>query len=96
MRGKKRCLEMKMIRFERPNEICLLSSISGIDGTGEIELLDLLRNRTRVSVVFELKSTNLSVRLLVQSLKLAKNSLTKRCKLRVAEYARVIEDRHQI
>jgi hypothetical protein len=34
MRGKKRCLEMKMIRFERPNEICLLSSISGIDGTG--------------------------------------------------------------
>jgi len=34
MRGKKRCLEMKKIRFERPNEICLLSSTSGIDGTG--------------------------------------------------------------
>ena len=34
MRGKKRRLEMKMIRFERPNEICLLSPTSGIDGTG--------------------------------------------------------------
>ena len=95
MRGKKRDLEMEMIRFERPNEICVLSSTSGIDGTGQIELLALSRNRTRVSVLFELKPTNLSARLLVQSLKLAKNSLTKRYKLRVAEYARSIEDRHQ-
>ena len=95
MRGKKRDLEMEMIRFERPNEICLLSSTSGIDGTGQIELLALSRNRTRVSVLFELKPTNLSARLLVQSLKLAKNSLTKRYKLRVAEYARSIKDRHQ-
>jgi hypothetical protein len=95
MRGKKRDLEMEMIRFERPNEICVLSSTSGIDGTGQIELLALSRNRTRVSVLFELKPTNLSARLLVQSLKLAKNSLTKRYKLRVAEYARSIKDRHQ-
>jgi len=95
MRGKKRDLEMEMIRFERPNEICVLSSTSGIDGTGQIELLALSRNRTRVSVLFELKPTNLSARLLVKSLKLAKNSLTKRYKLRVAEYAISIEDRHQ-
>ena len=95
MRGKKRDLEMEMTRFERPNEICVLSSISGIDGTGQIELLALSRNRTRVSVVFELKLTNLSTRLLVQLLKLAKNSLTKRYRLRVVEYAKSIEDRHQ-
>ena len=95
MRGKKRDLEMEMTRFERPNEICVLSSTSGIDGTGQIELLALSRNRTRVSVVFELKLTNLSARLLVQLLKLAKNSLTKRYRLRVAEYAKSIEDRHQ-
>ena len=95
MRGKKRDLEMEMTRFERSNEICVLSSTSGIDGTGQIELLALSRNRTRVSVVFELKPTNLSAQLLVQSLKLAKNSLTKRYKLRVAEYAKSIEDRRQ-
>ena len=95
MRGKKRDLEMEMTRFERSNEICVLSSTSGIDGTGQIELLALSRNRTRVSVVFELKPTNLSAQLLVQSLKLAKNSLTKRYRLRVAEYAKSIEDRHQ-
>ena len=95
MRGKKRNLELEMTRFDQPTEICVLSSTSGINGTGQIELLALLRGRTRILVEFELKPTNLSARLLVQSLKLAKNSLTKRYKLRVAEFAKNIEDRHK-
>jgi hypothetical protein len=37
----------------------------------------------------------LSARLLVQSLKLAKNSLNKRYKQRVAQYGKSIEDRHK-
>lgn len=95
MRGKMRNIEIGMTRFDQPNEICVLSSTSGIDGAGRIELVALSRNRTRISVEFELKPTNLSARLLVQSLKLAKGSLTKRYKLRVAEYAKSIEDRHK-
>lgn len=95
MRGKKRNLELEMTRFDQPTEICVLSSTSGINGTGQIELLALSRGRTRILVEFELKPTNLSARLLVQSLKLAKNSLTKRYKLRVAEFAKNIEDRHK-
>ena len=95
MRGKKRNLELEMTRFDQPTEICVLSSTSDINGTGQIELLALSRGRTRILVEFELKPTNLSARLLVQSLKLAKNSLTKRYKLRVAEFAKNIEDRHK-
>ena len=95
MRGKKRNLELEMTRFDQPTEICVLSSTSGINGTGQIELLALSRGRTRILVEFELKPTNLSARLLVHSLKLAKNSLTKRYKLRVAEFAKNIEDRHK-
>ena len=95
LRGKKRNLELEMTRFDQPTEICVLSSTSGINGTGQIELLALSRGRTRILVEFELKPTNLSARLLVQSLKLAKNSLTKRYKLRVAEFAKNIEDRHK-
>jgi hypothetical protein len=75
--------------------VCVMSSTSGIDGAGQIELVALSRDRTRISVEFELKPTNLSARLLVQSLKLAKVSLTKRYKLRVAEYAKSIEDHHK-
>lgn len=95
MRGKMRDLELEMVQFDRPNELCVLSSTSGIDGTGQIELLALSRNRTRVSVEYEIKPTNLSARLLVQSLKLAKSSLTKRYKMRVADYAKSIEERHK-
>lgn len=95
MRGKMRDIGIEMARFDRPNEICMTSTSSGIDGEGQIELVALSRNRTRVSVEFELKPTNLSARLLVQSLRLAKSSLTKRYKLRVEDYAKSIEDRHK-
>ena len=95
MRGKMRDINLEMVGYDKPNELRVLSSTSGIDGAGQIELVALSRNRTRISVEFELKPINLSARLLVQSLKLAKNSLNKRYKLRIAEYAKSIEDRHK-
>lgn len=95
MRGKMRDIDLEMVGYDKPNELRVLSSSNGIDGAGQIELVALSRNRTRISVEFELKPTNLSARLLVQSLKLAKNSLNNRYKLRIAEYAKSIEDRHK-
>ncbi|MDG1354009.1 MAG: hypothetical protein P8P70_12775 [Sulfitobacter sp.] len=60
-----------------------------------IELVALSKSRTRLMVSFDIKPLNLSARLLVQSLKLAKTSLTKKFKLRVAEFAKTLEDRHK-
>jgi|TARA_B110000908_G_scaffold171422_1_gene234116 hypothetical protein len=65
MRGKMRDINLEMIGFDKPNELRVLSSTSGIDGAGQIELVALSRNRTRISVEFELKPINLSARLLV-------------------------------
>ena len=45
-------------------------------------------------VALEIKPLNLSARLWVQSLKLAKATLSKKYKERVAEYARGMEERH--
>ena len=59
------------------------------------ELVALSKNRTRIMLSFDIKPLNLSARLLVQSLKLAKTSLTKKFKLRAAEYAKTLEERHQ-
>ena len=59
------------------------------------ELVALSKNRTRIMLSFHIKPLNLSARLLVQSLKLAKTSLTKKFKLRAAEYAKTLEERHQ-
>ncbi|KIN65364.1 DNA polymerase III subunits gamma and tau [Sulfitobacter noctilucae] len=94
LRGKRREMEVEMAVFDRPNEMVLESTSPGILGTTSFELIALSRSRTRVLVQLEIKPLNLSSRLLVQSLKLAKSSLTKKFKLRVAEYAKAMEERY--
>jgi hypothetical protein len=94
MRGKERKIEIEMVTFERPTEMILETTAPGMLGTTNLDLIALSRTRTRIKVELEVKPLNLTARLLVQSLKLAKNSLTKKYKSRVAYYAKQIEDRH--
>ena len=94
LRGKRRQVELEMVTFDKPNEMVLESTSPGLLGQMSFELMPLSRNRTRVLVELDVKPLNLSARLLVQSLKLAKNSLTRKYKLRVAEYAKVMEERY--
>lgn len=94
MRGKPRQLDLEMVRFEAPNEIWLEGTSPGMLSTTRFELMALSRSRTRVHVALEVKPVTLSARLLVQSLKLAKSSLSQKFKQRVADYARGMEDRY--
>ena len=94
LRGKKRELTIEMVTFQRPDEMVLDSLSQGGAAQMSFELMALSRNRTRVLVALEVKPLNLSARLWVQSMKLAKATLTKKYKQRVAEYARGMEDRH--
>lgn len=94
LRGKRRQIEVEMVIFDRPSEILLESTSPGLLGTTTFEMTALSRDRTRVRVSLEIKPLTLSTRLLVQSLKLAKNSLTRKFKLRVAEHAKSMEDRY--
>ena len=94
MRGKPRDLEITLVEYNRPDYLLFQSKSAGIEGALSMDLMALSRGRTRLSVALELKPKNLSARLLVQSLKLAKSNLTLRFKQRVAEYAKVIEDRN--
>ncbi len=95
LRGKRRQVEIEMITFEKPDEMVLECHSQGLMTLLTIELVALSKNRTRIMVSFDIKPLNLSARLLVQSLKLAKTSLTKKYKLRVAEFAKTLEDRHK-
>ena len=94
LRGKRREVELEMVTYDRPNEIVIESTSPGMVGEMSFELIALSRSRTRVKAELEVKPLNLSARLLVQSLKLAKTKLTKRYKMRVAEYAKVMEERY--
>jgi hypothetical protein len=94
MRGKRRDLQIEMVTFDRPNDMILGSTSPGLIGQMSFELMSLSRSRTRLNVELDVKPLTLSARLLVQSMKLAKASLTRKYKLRVGEYAKGMEERY--
>jgi carbon monoxide dehydrogenase subunit G len=93
MRGKLRKVDVKLVEYTEPTVLRFEGISGGIDSVATMELVALSAKRTRLGVVFNMKPKTLSARLLVQSLKLAKSNLTKRFKLRVADYAKSVEDR---
>ena len=94
LRGKMRDLQMELTDLDAPNGLVLSSRSPGMGGNLVVDLVALSRGRTRMSMDIELKPANLSSRLLVQSLKLARSNLTTRYKLRIAGFARDLEDRY--
>lgn len=94
MRGKRREMQIEMVTFDRPNDMLLETTSQGLIGLMSFELMALSRSRTRINVELEVKPLTLSARLLVQSMKLAKSSLTRKYKMRVAEYAKGMEERY--
>lgn len=92
-RGKPREIRLTLLSYTPDTGLALTGSGSGIDGRMEIELLALSPQRTRMSVQLDLSPANLTGRLMVQSLKLARSKLTSRFKLRLAEFAKFTEER---
>ncbi len=93
-RGRQREVDVTLSDYERPNVLAFSFEGSGIRGEFKLELVALSRRRTRLGLWLEIKPETLSARLLIQSLKLGKSTLDKRFKLRVADYAKDLEDRH--
>jgi hypothetical protein len=95
LRGKRRDVRVELVGFERPSEMVIDSRSNGLDGAMRIDAVALTPTHTQIKVELEITPQNLSARLLVQSLKLAKASLNRKYKLRVADYAKSIEDRYR-
>lgn len=93
MRGKPRKLHLVLTAIDPPNALHFESNSPGLDGVLTIDLVALSPRRTRLAIMLNLAPKTLSARLFLQSLKLAKSNLTKRFKVKVAEYAKAIEDR---
>ncbi|MEM6940677.1 MAG: SRPBCC family protein [Pseudomonadota bacterium] len=86
LRGKRREVEMEMVSFDPPYEMVMESNSPGMLGTTTLEFFALPPQGTRLRVQLEIRPINLSGRLLIQSLKLAKGSLSTKFKERVAHY----------
>ncbi|GHF37164.1 SRPBCC family protein [Seohaeicola zhoushanensis] len=93
LRGKSRDLRLTLAQYDRPTAIRFEAVSQGLDGTLTLDLLSLSKKRTRMAVVLELKPKTLPARLLIQSLRLTKATLTKRFKLKVATFAKSLENR---
>ncbi|GHE96454.1 DNA polymerase III subunit gamma/tau [Aliiroseovarius zhejiangensis] len=94
-RNRTRTADMLLKTYEAPHQIELFSKISGIEATVEVELLSLSRNRTRMIMSIDMRPRTIPARLLLQSMKLARATLVKRYRKRVAKYAMSIENRYR-
>lgn len=90
-RGRKRELRLELVHCDPDTGIAFQAQSGSMNGSFVVDLLALSKTRTRMSVELEMQPQNLSARLLIQSFKLAKAGLTKRFKLRVAEYSKEME-----
>lgn len=93
-RGKRRQVKLELISYDAPNGMRFSATSPLILGDIRVDLVALSRGRTRMNIEVEIQPRTLSARLLVQSLKLAKGNVTKRFEMRMASYARDIEDRY--
>lgn len=94
-RGKERKMTAHLVQLEAPSAMQIDTKSSGIDGETKVELVALSRTRTRLAITMELKPKSLSARLLIQSLKLAKSNLSRKFKLRIADFAEDTETRYK-
>lgn len=94
-RGKDRKVRAELTALDAPNMLRVDSEGKGIVGVTLLELIALSPSRTRLAMSIELSPNSLAARLMLQSLKLAKSSLTARFKKRIAGYAEDIENNYR-
>ncbi|QYX56402.1 SRPBCC family protein [Roseovarius sp. SCSIO 43702] len=93
-RGKTRRTTIELVEYDPPTAMAFVSQSKALEGRLDVELVALSRTRTRLVLTIDLTPRNLSARLLVQSLKLARSSLLRKFDKRLGGYARDIEERY--
>ncbi|UZD90251.1 SRPBCC family protein [Cognatishimia activa] len=93
-RGKDIPMRAEIIRFDRPDWIEIEAIMPGMDVTVSFELLALSKKRTRLHFKANSSAKTLPMRLLLQSLKLARSNIDKKLQERVKLQCRNLEERY--
>ncbi|MEM9434282.1 MAG: SRPBCC family protein [Pseudomonadota bacterium] len=94
-RGRNREIGVELQTVAEPQDLVYAISSPNLRGTFEIELVAMSRARTRMRVALDIRPKTLSARLLLQSAKLARNTLNRRYKGRIKRLAQELETRCQ-
>ena len=89
--GKVRAVEVALVRLDAPHAMVLEGGTEGLRVRIEAVLEPLGERRSRLTVATEARARTLSARLLLQSAKLARATMAKRYKARIAALASELE-----
>lgn len=91
IRGKRRKLSIELTEHRPDNLMKFFVKSSGIEASATMEAMALTRKQSRIKVTTVLKPKTISARLILQSAKLAKNSMNRKFNHRFWTYANYIE-----
>jgi len=91
LRGKTRDVDIDLMEYKAPRHLKFNAVSDGLGALIEMETIALTPKQTRLKVSVEIRARSISTRLVLQSAKLAKNSLKRKFNHRVWTYANHIE-----
>ena len=92
-RGRVRKANVELVEYDAPNGMRALMHSAGLEMDATVELVAMSKNRTRMNINVTAAPQTIPARLMIQSAKLARTSIQKRFRRRVAEYAAELEER---
>ncbi len=92
-RERQRKLDIELTEYEAPERMRIKATSKAVDIVVEIDLVAMSRSRTRMNLSLDARPRTIPARLVIQSLKLARQNVLKRFRKRVGEFAAEIEAR---
>lgn len=92
-RGKERKLDIELTEYQAPERMRIDTTSKAVGMAVEIELVAMSRSRTRMNLSLDARPKTIPARLVIQSLKLARQNVLKRFRKRIGEFAAEIEAR---
>jgi len=92
-RGRPRMLTLQLVTFDAPSQLAFAVQSQAVEGTAQVDMMEMSSRRTRIHVVAEVTPRTLAARLFLQSLRLARARVDRKFEQRVAQLAADIEHR---
>ncbi len=94
-RGKQRRIALRLTRIETPVNLAFAGTGASLEGLAGLDLMALTARRTRLNVTLDLRPRTIGMRLVMQSMRLAKSRVNRRFADRVEQVCSEIEARYR-